>query len=168
VEVVATVTHDSFTQHTIRFAWTPTAKKLFTEVVEGNGGTVTDALKTEFATHVNGMDTEEYKAIAPVGHVRAFIATKSAAATAESPVASAAAAVIAAAAVVTVPAAAPAPAAADDDDEDEDLEEIEVEGETLTIGVKSGKIYRPTENSGDVQIGVAGEGKFAAVKIPSA
>jgi hypothetical protein len=135
------------------FTWTPTAKKLFTEVVEGNGGTVTDALKTEFATHVNGMDAEEYKAIAPVGHVRAFIASKSAAA----------AAVIAAAA----PAAAPAPAAAEDDD-DEDLEEIEVEGETLTIGVNSGKIYRPTENSGDVQIGVAGKGKFAAVKIPSA
>ena len=132
------------------FTWTPTAKKLFAEVVEGNGGTVTEALKTEFVTHVNGMDSEEYKAIAPVGHVRAFIAGKSAAA-AESPVASAAAA-----------------AAAEDDDEDEDLEEIEVEGETLTIGIKSGKIYRPTEDSGDVQIGVAGQGKFAAVKIPSA
>ena len=145
------------------FTWTPTAKKLFTEVVEGNGGTVTDALKTEFATHVNGMDSEEYKAIAPVGHVRAFIAGKSAAA-AESPVASAAAAVIAAAAAAAAPA--PAPAAAEDDDED--LEEIEVEGETLTIGVKSGKIYRATEDSGDVQIGVAGVGKFAAVKIPSA
>ena len=43
-----------------------------------------------------------------------------------------------------------------------------MEGETLTIGVKSGKIYRATEDSGDVQIGVAGQGKFAAVKIPSA
>ena len=136
------------------FTWTPTAKKLFTEVVEGNGGTVTDDLKTEFATHVNGMDSEEYKAIAPVGHVRAFIAGKSAAA-AESPVAPVA------------PAPAPA-AAAEDDDDDEDLEEIEVEGETLTIGVKSGKIFRATEDSGDVQIGVAGVGKFAAVKIPSA
>jgi hypothetical protein len=130
------------------FTWTPTAKKLFAEVVEGNGGTVTDALKSEFVTHVNAMDVEKYKEIAPVGHVRAFIATK-----AESVVSSAAA-----------PAAAPAV----EDDEDEDLEEIEVDGETLTIGVKSGKLYRQTEDSGDVQIGVAGQGKFASVKIPSA
>jgi len=135
------------------FSWTPTAKKLFAEVVEGNGGTVTDALKTEFAAHANAMDAEEYKAIAPVGHIRAFIGTKSAAAAEAAP--------------APAPAAAAAPAA-DDDDDDEDLEEIEVEGETLTIGVKSGKIYRATEDSGDVQIGVAGKGKFAAVKIPSA
>jgi hypothetical protein len=131
------------------FSWTPTAKKLFAEVVEGNGGTVTDALKTEFAAHANAMDAEEYKAIAPVGHIRAFIGTKSAAAAEAAP----------------APESAAAPA---DDDDDEDLEEIEVEGETLTIGVKSGKIYRATEDSGDVQIGVAGKGKFAAVKIPSA
>jgi len=136
------------------FTWTPTAKKLFAEVVEGNGGSVTDALKTEFAAHVNAMDAEEYKAIAPVGHVRAFVGAKSAAAAPESAVSAAAAAVIA--------------AAAEDDDDDEDLEEIEVEGETLTIGVKSGKIFRASEDSGDVQIGVAGKGKFAAVKIPSA
>jgi hypothetical protein len=121
------------------FTWTPTAKKLFAEVVEGNGGTVTEALKSEFLTHVNAMDAEKYKEIAPVGHVRAFIASKA-----------------------EVAAAAPA------DDDDEDLEEIEVEGETLTIGVKSGKIYRATEASGDVQIGVAGQGKFKDVKIPSA
>ena len=121
------------------FTWTPTAKKLFTEVVEGNGGAVTDALKSEFVAHVNAMDAETYKAIAPVGHVRAFITSKA-------------------------PAAAPAA----EDDDDEDLEEIEVDGETLTIGVKSGKIFRATEDSGDVQIGVAGAGKFKDVKIPSA
>ena len=129
------------------FTWTPTAKKLFAEVVEGNGGKVTEELKSEFVTHVNAMDGEEYKAIAPVGHVRAFIASK-----AESAVAP----------------AEPAPAEAVAEDDDEDLEEIEVEGETLTIGVTSGKIYRPTEDSGDVQIGVAGQGKFKGVKIPSA
>ena len=133
------------------FTWTPTAKKLFAEVVETNGGTVTDALKSEFVAHVNGMDAEEYKAIAPVGHIRAYIASKA----------------------VPAAAAAPAPADApaedeDADDEDEDLEVIDVDGEELTIGVTSGKIYRATEDSGDVQIGVAGVGKFAAVKIPSA
>ena len=139
------------------FTWTPTAKKLFAEVVEGNGGAVTDALKSEFVAHVNGMDAEEYKAIAPVGHIRAYIASKAVpAAAAAAPAAPAA------------PADAPAAPAEDADDEDEDLEVIEVEGEELTIGVTSGKIYRATEDSGDVQIGVAGVGKFAAVKIPSA
>ena len=120
------------------FTWTPTAKKLFTETVEGGGGKVTDALKSEFAAHVNAKTAEDFKVLATVGHMRAFVASKS-------------------------PSAAPAA-----EDNDEDLEEIEVDGETLTIGVKSGKIYRATEDSGDVQIGVAGEGKFKDVKVPSA
>jgi hypothetical protein len=144
------------------FTWTPTAKKLFAETVEGGGSAVTDALKTEFAAHVNAMSAEDYKDLAPVGHMRAFVASKSAAAVAapapesaapESAVSSAAAAVIAAAAVENF--------------DDEDLEVIEVEGEELTIGVKSGFIFRATEDSGDVQIGVAGQGKFKDVKIPS-
>jgi len=128
------------------FTWTPTAKKLFAEVVEGNGGTVSESLKSEFVTHINAMDAATFGTIAPVGHIRAFIASKTAAAAAS--------------------AASAAPE--DDDDEDEDLEAIEVEGEELTIGVTSGKIYRATEDSGDVQIGVAGQGKFKDVKIPSA
>jgi hypothetical protein len=122
------------------FTWTPTAKKLFTETVEGGGGKVTDALKDEFAAHVNAKTVDDYKVLAPVGHMRAFVASKS-------------------------PSAA---VVAPEDDDDEDLEDIEVEGETLTIGVKSGKIFRATEDSGDVQIGVAGQGKFKDVKIPSA
>jgi hypothetical protein len=64
--------------------------------------------------------------------------------------------------------ASKSPSAAPAAEDDEDLEDLEVEGETLTIGVKSGKIYRATEDSGDVQIGVAGQGKFKDVKIPSA
>jgi hypothetical protein len=127
------------------FTWTPTAKKLFTEAVEGGGGAVSDLLKDQFATHVNAMTAEDYKVLAPVGHMRAFVASKS-----------------------PVPAAAPAAAEDDDDDEEEDLEELDFEGEKLSIGVKSGNIYRQTENSGDVKIGVAGAGKFAGVKIPSA
>lgn len=138
------------------FAWTPTAKKVFAEVVEGNGGTVTDALKAEFVAHVNAMDADKYAMVAPVGHVRAFIASK--APGASRPVHDAEGKVLGF-------TSAPAPAA---EDEDEDLEEIEIEGEALTIGVKSGKIFRATEHSGDVQIGVAGQGKYAAVKIPSA
>jgi hypothetical protein len=129
------------------FTWTPTAKKLFAETVEGGGGKVTDALKEEFAAQVNAKTADDYKVLAPVGHMRAFVASKGA------------------------DAAPPAPAddVEDvDDDDEEDLEEIEIAGETLTIGVKSGKIYRATEDSGDVQIGVAGQGKFKDVKIPSA
>jgi hypothetical protein len=122
------------------FTWTPTAKKLFTETVEGGGGKVTDALKDEFAAHVNAKTVDDFKVLAPVGHMRSFVASKS-------------------------PSAA---VVAPEDNDDEDLEEIEVEGETLTIGVKSGKIFRATEDSGDVQIGVAGQGKFKDVKIPSA
>jgi len=143
------------------FTWTQTAKKLFAETVEGGGSAVSDALKTEFAAHVNAMSAEDFKDLAPVGHMRAFVASKSAAAVAapESAVSSAAAAVIA--------AAAPAAAAVENFD-DEDLEVIEVEGEELTIGVKSGFIFRATEDSGDVKIGVAGQGKFKDVKIPSA
>jgi hypothetical protein len=132
------------------FTWTPTAKKLFAETVEGGGSAVTDALKTEFAAHVNAMTAEDYKDLAPVGHMRAFVASKSAAA------------------VAAAPESAAAPAAAVENFDDEDLEVIEVEGEELTIGVKSGFIFRATEDSGDVKIGVAGQGKFKDVKIPSA
>jgi len=141
------------------FTWTPTAKKLFTEVVEGNGGTVTDALKTEFVAHVNAMDVEKFKMVAPVGHIRAFIASK--APGASRPVHDTEGKVLG---FTTTPP----PESAAEDDDDEDLEVIDVDGEELTIGVKSGKIYRATEDSGDVQIGVAGEGKFKDVKIPSA
>jgi hypothetical protein len=151
------------------FTWTPTAKKLFAETVEGGGSAVTDALKTEFAAHVNAMSAEDYKDLAPVGHMRAFVASKSAAAVAapaapESAVSSAAPA----APESAVSSAAPAAAAAVENFDDEDLEVIEVEGEELTIGVKSGFIFRATEDSGDVKIGVAGQGKFKDVKIPSA
>ena len=136
------------------FTWTPTAKKLFVEVVEGGGSAVSDALKSEFATHVNAMSAEDFKVLAPVGHMRAFVANKCAAA--------------AAAPAPESAAPAPEPAAAEENFDDEDLEVIEVDGEELTIGVKSGYIFRATEDSGDVKIGVAGVGKFAAVKIPSA
>jgi len=128
------------------FTWTPTAKKLFTETVEGGGSTVSDALKDEFATHVNAMSADDFKVLAPVGHMRAFVAGKA-------------------------PVVAPAPASSAEvveNFDDEDLEVIEVDGEELTIGVKSGYIFRATEDSGDVKIGVAGQGKFKDVKIPSA
>ena len=46
------------------------------------------------------------------------------------------------------------------DNEDEDLLEFEFDGETLLRGEKSGKIYRPTEEAGDILIGYYGKGRF--------
>jgi hypothetical protein len=53
------------------------------------------------------------------------------------------------------------------DYDDEDLEYIQVNGEELLIGVKSGFIFRHVKNFGDIKIGIAGQGKFKDVKIPS-
>jgi len=50
-------------------------------------------------------------------------------------------------------------------DVNEDMENIIVDGEELWLGVKSGFIFRATEN-GDIKIGVAGQGEFKNVKIP--
>jgi hypothetical protein len=128
------------------FTWTPSAKKLFAETVEASGGTVSDLLKDRFAAHVNALTPDAYKVLAAVGHMRQFLTAGPA-----EPVAAPAAAAVAA-----------APAA----DDDEDMESFEFEGEELFIGVTSGKVYRQTETSGDVLIGVAGEGRFKDVKKP--
>lgn len=52
------------------------------------------------------------------------------------------------------------------DDTTEEQEELEFEGETLWMGVTSGKIYRQTEEAGDVLVGTAGKGRFKDVKKP--
>ena len=132
------------------FTWTPSAKKLFAETVEASGGTVSDLLKDRFAAHVNALTPDAYKVLAAVGHMRQFLTAGPAEPVAEP----------AAAAAVAAPAAAPAA------DDDEDMESFEFEGEELFIGVTSGKVYRQTETSGDVLIGVAGEGRFKDVKKP--
>lgn len=54
----------------------------------------------------------------------------------------------------------------EEEEDDEDLEEFEFEDETLSIGVKTGKIYQRTEEAGDVLIGQAGQGRFKNVKKP--
>jgi len=119
--------------------WTPTSTKLFKTIVEENGGAVTDDMKKEFVTWLDGLGDEEFASGSIQGHMRAFVGTKVAA---------------------KAGAGAPAPAA---EDEDEELEEFQFEGETLLKGVGSGKIYRPTEEAGDVLIGYAGKGRFSEV-----
>jgi hypothetical protein len=53
-----------------------------------------------------------------------------------------------------------------EDDAEEEQEELDFEGETLWIGLKSGKIFRQTEEAGDLLIGIAGKGRFKDVKKP--
>lgn len=118
--------------------WTPTSTKLFKTIVEESGGVVTDDLKKEFVTWLDGLGDEEFANASIQGHMRAFVTTK------------------------FVKKDAPAAKGGDDED-DEDLEEFEFEGETLLIGVKTGKIYQPTD-AGDVLVGYAGKGRFASVK----
>ena len=119
--------------------WTPTSTKLFKTIVEESGGAVTDDLKKEFVTWLDALADEEFANASIQGHMRAFVTTK------------------------LVKKDEPAPK--EDGDEDEDLEEIDFEGESLLIGVKTGKIYQPTD-AGDVLVGYAGKGRFASVKKP--
>ena len=137
------------------FIWTPAAKKLFAEAVEAAGGKVTDLLKSEFAEYANNMPADDFKALATVGHMRAFLTARD-----EMP---------------PLEKCQPADETADQaiaasaaEDDDEDMESFEFEGEELFIGVTSGKVYRQSESAGDVLIGVAGQGRFKDVKIPTA
>jgi hypothetical protein len=139
------------------FIWTPAAKKLFAEAVEAAGGKVTDLLKSEFAEYANNMPADDFKALASVGHMRAFLTARDEMPPLEK--------CQPAAADETADQAIAASAAEDDD---EDMESFEFEGEELFIGVTSGKVYRQSESAGDVLIGVAGQGRFKDVKIPTA
>jgi hypothetical protein len=134
-----------------RISWTPTPKKMFKEIVEGSGGAYTDDLKNEFTAFLDAMTNDDFKALSVEGHMRAFAVSRFAPPT---PVLSRNNATM--------------DGAEESKEDDEDLEEFTHEDETLLIGVKTGKIYRSTEEAGDVLIGVAGQGRFAGVKVPSA
>lgn len=114
--------------------WTPTSTKLFKTITEENNNTVTDDLKKEFQSYVDGLSDEDFASASIQGHMRAFITSKT---------------------------------QTDDDeetnDDDEDLLEFEFEDETLLRGEKSGKVYRSTEEAGDVLIGYIGKGRFAHI-----
>jgi hypothetical protein len=137
-----------------RLAWSAAEKKVFKDIVTD----VTDDLKAEFAAYIDAKSDDDFKAFAMAGHMRAWFDAR----------------------VTITPKAGNGeftPAEYDlargvqnsgvqDDDEDEDLVDIDVDGEQLLIGTKTGTIYQPTEEAGDVKIGRAGEGKFKNVKIP--
>jgi hypothetical protein len=111
--------------------WTPTSTKLFKTITEENNYTVTDELKKEFQSYVDGLSDEDFASASIQGHMRAFITSKT--------------------------------HTENHDDDDEDLLEFEFQDETLLRGEKSGKVYRSTEEAGDVLIGYFGKGRFAEV-----
>lgn len=139
------------------FTWTPASKKIFDEIVKSSGGEVTDELKKEFAEYANAKTNDDYAALAPAGHIRAFLAAK----------ASPDDLAVGVAKLTLDSQPEPEVKAEVKPVEEEEVEEFEHDGETLCIGIPSGKIYRDT-SAGLVLIGVAGQGAYKSVKIPSA
>jgi len=139
------------------FTWTPASKKIFDEIVKSSGGEVTDELKKEFAEYANAKTKDDYAALAPAGHIRAFLAAKASPDDLADGVAKLT--------LDTQPE--PEVKAEAKPVEEEEVEEFDHDGETLCIGIPSGKIYRDTA-AGLVLVGVAGQGAYKSVKVPSA
>ena len=121
--------------------WTPTSTKLFKTITEENSGIVSDELKKEFQTYIDGLSDEDFASASIQGHMRAFSTGKGEVVQENEEVEE-----------ETV------------EEEDEDLLEFEFEDETLLRGEKTGKIYRSTEEAGDVLIGYIGKGRFSDVE----
>lgn len=119
--------------------WNPTSTKLFKTIVEESGGAVTEELRSAQVKYIEDLSDEDFASASIQGHFRAFVTTK-----------------------IVVNCGAGKEEKVESDD-DEDLEEIEFEDEKLLRGSKSGKIFRPTEEAGDVLIGHAGKGRFADI-----
>lgn len=135
--------------------WTPTLTRTLTKIVEESGGQMTDDLKKQFHAWVDALSAEEFASCALEGQMRKWVLTKR---------------------MVEDKASDPAPSEVrggsggaasgpSEEEEEEELEEIQFEGETLMIGVKTGKIFRPS-SSGDIWVGNAGVGRFSDVKKP--
>ena len=125
--------------------WTPTAVKLYKTIVEESGGIMSDELKKEFCVYVEALSDVNFAASSLQGHMRSFITEKMDEV------------------VIRSGGGASMPT---EDDGEEESEEIEFEGEILWIGVKSGKIWRETDEAGTVLVGHAGKGRFKSVTKP--
>lgn len=126
--------------------WTPTLTRQLIKIVEESGGKMEDQIKTDFHAWIDAMTEETFATAAMEGHMRAFVLQK----LAPQPEAKAQAEV---------------PVLAEDDEE---MEEIEHEGETLWVGLSTGKIHRETPEGGYLWIGTAGVKPYENVKKPSA
>lgn len=151
--------------------WTPTLTRTLTKIVEENGGKMDDKHKKSFHAWVDALEEDAFKSAELAGHMRAWVTTT----LVNGGSAPTNAAGGGDAALPPIPAhlalaRAPAGVFHEEDDEEEveeDLEEFEHEGETLSIGVTTGKIFRSTP-AGDIWVGNAGIGRFSAVKRPEA
>jgi hypothetical protein len=144
-----------------RLAWSAAEKKVFKDIVTD----VTDDLKAEFAAYIDAKSDDDFKAFAMAGHMRAWFDAR-VTITPKAGNGEFTPAEYDLARGVQNSGEVEADEDADGADEDEDLVDIDVDGEQLLIGTKTGTIYQPTEEAGDVKIGRAGEGKFKHVKIP--
>ena len=145
--------------------WTPTLTRTLTKIVEENGGKMDDKHKKSFHAWVDDLAEDAFKSAELAGHMRAWVATTLVGGSAPSNAAGSGA--VALPAYPTLRAASGLLADDEDEEVEEDLDEVEHEGETLSIGVTTGKIFRSTP-AGDIWIGNAGVGRFSAVKRPSA
>ena len=145
-------------EETGRIQWNATSTRLFKTIVEESGGVLKDGLKTEFSNYLDLLTEENYGLTSIQGHMRVFMSSKF-------PTPEPTLKDLPALKVSTEDTKVEVES---EEEKDEDQEELEFEGETLWIGVKSGKIYRQTEEAGDVLVGVAGKGRFSKVVRPSA
>jgi hypothetical protein len=132
--------------------WTPTLTRTLTKIVEESGGVPSDDLKKQFHTWVDALDQEEFAACAMEGHMRKWVLTLKP--------------IVEEAKLVEPSKGAAGGSSQREEDEEEELEEVEFEGETLMVGSKTGKIFRPT-SSGDIWVGNAGVGRFESIAKPA-
>lgn len=129
--------------------WTPTLTRTLTKIVEETGGAMSDGLKKEFHAWVDALSAEEFASCAMEGQMRKWVLTKR-------PVVEE---------VKPVEGSKGAAGGVSEEDDEEELEDVEFEGETLMVGVKTGKVFRPS-SSGDIWVGNAGIGRFASIAKP--
>jgi len=145
-------------EETGRIQWNATSTRLFKTIVEESGGVLKDGLKTEFSNYLDLLTEDNYGLTSIQGHMRVFMSSKF-------PTPEPTLKDLPALKVSTEDSNAEVET---EGEKDEDQEELEFEGETLWIGVSSGKIFRQTEEAGDVLVGMAGKGRFSKVVKPSA
>jgi hypothetical protein len=145
-------------EETGRIQWNATSTRLFKTIVEESGGVLKDGLKTEFSNYLDLLTEDNYGLTSIQGHMRVFMSSKF-------PTPEPTLKDLPALKVSTEDTKVEVES---EEEKDEDQEELEFEGETLWIGVKSGKIFRQTEEAGDVLVGVAGKGRFSKIVKPSA
>lgn len=117
-------------------SWNPTATKLFKSIVEESGGVLNDEIKSGFKTYVEGLDDGTFASLSIQGHMRAYVSEKTASSSSGGASSS------------SVDSGA--------------RDAFEHDGETLYRS-SCGKIYRRTEECGDVLVGESGKGRFKSI-----